>query len=273
MVFLAALETLKTLHSWVLVLVPGTDGVWEDSIRSHITTPLHDQNCEKHICAGAPYVLAPGYEDRVKQQNQREANKQERQRKQLLGDYKAEKRAEKREKEYRANQLEVQRGKRAKLNTEPDVQLPHDLSERLTVQEVLKPKDPRLLSDDMVFTLLRHGRSLELMDEMRPLWRTYSAVGGHVCGTHQAEVYVQPTIIKQEQEEVLFKIHDDVDRGSGLSLLFDKTTYCIDDHPVNIILGTRCHICYITTTFIARNEAVNGATVLLVMLSLRHGKS
>ena len=35
----------------------------EDSIQSHITSPLHDQNCEKHIRASAPYVLAPGYED------------------------------------------------------------------------------------------------------------------------------------------------------------------------------------------------------------------
>ena len=212
----------------------------EDNIRSHITTPLHDQNCEKHVRAAAPYVLAPGYEDRVKQRNQREANKQERQRKRLLGEYNAQKWDEKREKEYRANQLEVQLGKRAKFNTERDVQLPHNLSERLTVQQVLKPKDPRLLSDDMVFTLLRHGRSLELMDEMRPLWRTYNAVGGHVCGKHQAEDYVRPTIIKQEQEGVLFKICDDVDRGSDLSLLFDETTDCTDDHPVNIILGTRC---------------------------------
>ena len=89
------------------------------------------------------------------------------------------------------------------------------------------------------------------MDEMRPLWRTYSAVGGHVCGTHPAEDYVRPTTIKQEQEGVC----------SDLSLLVDETTDCTDDHPINIILGTRCRICYITTAFIARNEAVNGATI------------
>ena len=129
---------------------------------------------------------------------------------------------EKREKEYRANQLEVQQGKRAKFNTEPDVQLPHDLSERLTIQQVLKPKDPRLLSDDMVLTPLRHGCSLELMDKMRPLWRTYSAVGGHVCGTHQAEDYVRPTIIKQEQEGMLFKIRYIVTMLTGVL----ETTRC-----------------------------------------------
>ena len=50
------------------------------------------------------------------------------------------------------------------------------------VQQVLQPKDPCLLSDDMVFTLLAHGRSLELMDEMCPLCGTYSSVGGHLCG-------------------------------------------------------------------------------------------
>ena len=50
----------------------------EDNIRSHITTPLHDQNCEKHICAGAPNVLVLDYEDHVQQRNQCVTNKQER---------------------------------------------------------------------------------------------------------------------------------------------------------------------------------------------------
>ena len=42
----------------------------EDSIRSHITTPLHDQNFEKHIHAGAPYALTPGFEDRIQHRRQ-----------------------------------------------------------------------------------------------------------------------------------------------------------------------------------------------------------
>ena len=102
-------------------------------VAKHVTVDQRVEKYGKYVCM---YVLAPGYEDRVKQRNQHEANKQERQRKRLLGEYKAEKWDEKLEKEYRANQLEVQQGKRAKINTEPDVQLPHDLSERLTVQQV-----------------------------------------------------------------------------------------------------------------------------------------
>ena len=63
-------------------------------------------------------------------------------------------------------------------------------------------------------------RTLELMDEMRPVWHRHSAAGGHVYGTHKAKDYVRPTIIKQEKEGVLFRIRNDVDRGSDLSLPF-----------------------------------------------------
>ena len=64
------------------------------------------------------------------------------------------------EKEYRATQVDLTWGKRAKFRSEQDVVLPHDISERLAVQRVMEPKDPRFLPDDMVLTLLQHGRSL-----------------------------------------------------------------------------------------------------------------
>ena len=31
----------------------------EDSIKTHVTTNLHDANCEQHVSRGAPFILAP----------------------------------------------------------------------------------------------------------------------------------------------------------------------------------------------------------------------
>ena len=72
---------------------------------------------------------------------------------------------------------------------------------------------------------------------------------------------VSQVSVSMPEEGVLFKIRDDVDRGFDLSLLLEETTDCTDDHPLNIISGLRCRIRYITSTFIARNDVVNGATV------------
>ena len=55
-------------------------------------------------------------------------------------------------------------------------------------------------------------------------------------------------------------LRSDLSKGAVMSLLFDETTDCTDKHPVNIILATRYCVCYITTTFIARESTMNNNT-------------
>ena len=64
----------------------------------HITTPLHDQERQKHVHARAPYVLAPGYGDHEQQGKHCETNTEERHKKRFSGECRAEKWDENREK-------------------------------------------------------------------------------------------------------------------------------------------------------------------------------
>ena len=63
-----------------------------------------------------------------------------------------------------------------------------------------------------------------------------------MCGKKQAETYVRPTVIKQERTTALDLVRNDVDDGRGMGLVFNETTDCCDDHPVNIILTTQKHV-------------------------------
>lgn len=91
-------------------------------------------------------------------------------------------------------------------------------------QQVLKPIDPRHLTDDLVFCLMRKGRSLAILDDLRPIFRMHTAVGGHLSGVNQAESYVRPTVIKTQREAMLSLFKKDIEEGSFLSLIFDETT-------------------------------------------------
>ena len=230
----------------------------EDNITHHILKDLHDRNCAKHIANGAPYVLAPAHEELEERRKRKAEEKKERSKKQMLGEYQAQKWDMEREKQRRAAMVDLQKGKRQKMHTGQDVVLPYELSGRLTVQMVLHPKEPRFFSDDMYFTLRAHGRSLQLMDEMCPLFGTYNTVGGHVCGKSQGETYIGPKVIRPQRQAVLDLLRTNLS-GAVMSLLFDETTYCTDKHPINIILATRYVICYITTAL--RDGDVNDNTV------------
>ena len=127
-----------------------------------------------------PYVLAPGYEGREERCRQQAQEKQEQTKKTGFGRRSGTEVGSTPGEGYRATQVELTPGKRARFTKEDDVVLPHDLSERLTVQIVLEPKDPRFLPDDMVFNPLQHGRSLQQLDETRRLWRaSLCCNGGH----------------------------------------------------------------------------------------------
>ena len=117
--------------------------------------------------------------------NTENEKKTERSKMQMLGEYQAQKWDMERETQHYAAMVDLQRGKQQKMQTGQGVVLPYELSRHLTLQMVLQPKGPRFLSDDMVFTLLVHGRSLELMDEMRPLFRTYSTGNIYQTNSHQ----------------------------------------------------------------------------------------
>ena len=63
----------------------------------------------------------------------------------MLGEYQAQKWDMEREKQHHATMVDLQWGKRQKMQSRQDVVLPYELSGRLTVQMVLRPKDPPLL--------------------------------------------------------------------------------------------------------------------------------
>jgi len=219
----------------------------DDVITTHITRDGHDRKCAAQISHGAQYVLAAGYEEREKLRQHKAAQAKERAEQRRNPSHNTQPWDKEREKKYRAQLTTENRAKREAFREGSDVTLPADSD-----QTTLPQKDPRTLSDDLVFVFLSNGRSLALMDELRPVFRVHSAVGGHMCGKSQAETYVRPTVIKQERTTALNLLRNDVDDGGGMGLIFDETTDCCDDHPVNIILTTQKRMCYVTTAFIDR---------------------
>ena len=55
----------------------------EDSITHHIQIDLHDRMYAKHIANGAPYILAPAYQER----EERRKRKAEEEKERMLGEY------------------------------------------------------------------------------------------------------------------------------------------------------------------------------------------
>ena len=74
-------------------------------------------------------------------------------------------------------------------------------------------------------------------------------------------LYYRPTIIRKQQAAALRLLNDDVMHSGCLGVVFDETTDCCDRHLVNIIVHTRERVCYATTAFIGRNEAVNSLAI------------
>ena len=144
-------------------------------------------------------------------------------------------------------------------------------------QQVLTTIDPRRLSDDVVFCLMQKGRTLTILEDLRPVFRMHTGIGGHLCGANQAETYMRPTVIKAQLEAMLSLFKQDVEKGSYLSLVFDETTGmcerpCIpsvpppvvdvtDRHPVNLIVSSTARTGYIGTTFLSAEGSVNNQTV------------
>ena len=128
--------------------------------------------------------------------------------------------------------MELQRGKRRAFREEEPISLPADLASKPSWQTILDLKDPRDLPEDLVFCLMEGGRPLTVVDDIRPIFRTNTPVGGHVCGSNQAEDYYRPTIIRKQRVAALRLLNDNVMRGGCLGVVFDETTDCCNRHPV-----------------------------------------
>ena len=157
--------------------------------------------------------------------------------------------------------MELQRDKRRAFHEDEPVSLRADLASKPSWQTILELKDPRDLPEDLVFSLMEGGRPLTVVEDICPIFRAYTPVGGHVCGTNPAEDYYHPTIIRKQRAAALRLLNDNVMRGGCLGVVFDETTNCCDRHPVNIIMNTPERVCYTTTAFIGRKEAINSLTV------------
>ena len=167
-----------------------------------------------------------------------------------------------RSKKYRSEVIELQRGRRRAFREEEPVSLPAELASKPSGQTILQVKDPQDLPEDLVYCLMEGGRPLTILEDIRPIFRTFTSVSGHVSGTHQSESYYRPTFIRKQRAAALRPLNDDVMRGGCLGVVFDETTNGCDRHPVNIIVHTCECVCYTTTTaFIGRKEAVNCNTV------------
>ena len=73
--------------------------------------------------------------------------------------------------------------RRAFREDEP-VSLPAELASKPSWQTILELKDLRDLPEDLVFSLMEGGRPLTVVEDIRPIFRAYTPVGGHVCGTN-----------------------------------------------------------------------------------------
>ena len=93
-----------------------------------------------------------------------------------------------------------------------------------------------------MYSLMEGGRPLTVVEDFRLIFRSYTPVGGHICGTNQAEDYYRPTIICKQRAAAL-RLCDDVVRGGCLGVVFDETTDCCDCHPMNIIVHTPERVC------------------------------
>ena len=89
-----------------------------------------------------------------------------------------------RDKKYRLEVIEPQRGRRRAFREEELVSLPAKLASKPSWQTILQVKDPQDPPEDLVYCLMEGGRPLMILEDIRPIFRTYTSVGGHVCGTH-----------------------------------------------------------------------------------------
>ena len=95
--------------------------------------------------------------------------------------------------------MELQRGKhRAFYEDEPGF-LPADLASKPSWQTILELKGPRDLLEDLLYSLMEGGRPLTVVEDIHPIFMAYTPVGGHVCGTNQAEDCCRPTIIRKQR--------------------------------------------------------------------------
>ena len=101
--------------------------------------------------------------------------------------------------------MELQQGKRRAFCEDEPVSLLADLASKPSWQNILEPKDPRDLPEDLVFSLMEGGRPLMVVEDICPIFRAYTPVGGHVCGTHQVEDYYRPTIIRKQRAAALMR--------------------------------------------------------------------
>ena len=169
------------------------DETREDSLTKHATSGIHDAACANHIRAGAKFVLAVGYEQREEKRKVKEKEAKEHTDKKRKHEHVTQKWDKDRDQKYKEEVVELQRGKRRAFHEDEPLSLLADLASKPSWQTILELKDPRDLPEDLVFSLMESGRPLMVVEDIRPIFRAYTPVGGHVCRTHQAEDYYRPT--------------------------------------------------------------------------------
>ena len=160
------------------------DETREDLVTKHVTSGIYDVACAKHICAGAKFVLAPGYEQREERRKVKEKEAKERADKKRKHEYVTQKWDKDRDKKYKEEVVELQRGKRRAFREDEPVSPLAELASKPSWQTILELKDPRDLPKELVFSLMEGGRPLTVVEDIRPIFRAYTPVSGHVCGTN-----------------------------------------------------------------------------------------
>ena len=157
------------------------DETREASLTRHVISGIHDAACAKVIRAGAKLVLAPGYVEREEKRKVKEKEDKERADKKRKHEYVAQKWDQSRDKKYRSEVVELQRGRRRAFREQEPVSLPAELASKPSWQTILQVKDPRDTQDlpeDLVYCLMEGGRPLTILEDIRPIFRTYTSVGG-----------------------------------------------------------------------------------------------
>ena len=181
-----------------------------DLMTKHVTSGIHDGVCANHIRVGAKFELAAGYEQPEERRKVTEKEAKERTDKKRKHEYVTQKWDKDRDQKKKEQVVELQRVKHRGFREEKLVSIPADLASKPPWQTILDLKDPRDLPEDLVFCLMEGGRPLTLVDDICPIFRTYTPVGGHVRGSNEAEDYYRPNVVHKQWGAALRLLNDDV---------------------------------------------------------------
>ena len=133
----------------------------EDTITRHVTCDTHDIQAAKQIRVGAKLVLAPGYKQREEHRKAQEKEKKARNEENRKQEYTAERWRKDREKKYRKEMDELQRGRPHIFCEEKPVSLPAELGNQpLGTEQIVAVLVERFWTFGHLNTVTNNGESL-----------------------------------------------------------------------------------------------------------------